>query len=324
MRYSFVLPVFNEVESLQELHRRLSDVIADLEGTAEMIFVDDGSTDGSFEQLEALAEKDKRVRIVQFSRNFGHQPAISAGLDLAKGDAVVVMDSDLQHPPELVVEMAAKWLEGYDVVYAIRGDRSGEGVFKRVASRGFYKLLSRMTDTEIPQNAGDFRLVDRTVLHAFRNLRETNLYLRGMFSWLGFRQIGVPYGYYERYGGVPKYTTRRMMRFGVDGMTSFSNAPLHMALHLGFYVSALSLLNGLIAVITKLAGADVVPGWATIVLTISFFGGVQLLVLGVIGLYIGRMFDELKGRPAYVVRQVRGFDRAPTVRDEPIVLPSRR
>jgi dolichol-phosphate mannosyltransferase len=300
---SFVLPVFNEVDSLDELVRRIGAVVDGMQETAELILVDDGSSDGSYELMRALAGRNRRIRPVKLSRNFGHQAAITAGLDLADGDAVIVMDSDLQHPPELVPDLVARWREGYDVVYAVRGDRSGESWFKRRASVLFYRALRRMTRTEVAQNAGDFRLIDRRALLAFRGLRENNRYLRGMFGWLGFRQVGVPYGFHDRHAGVPKYTLGRMFRFGVDGITSFSNAPLHFALHLGFVFSGLSFLLGVFAVVAKLAGLSTVPGWVSIMLSSTFLGGVQLLVLGVIGLYIGRVYDEVKRRPIYVISE---------------------
>jgi dolichol-phosphate mannosyltransferase len=299
--FSFVLPVFNEQPTLAELLRRLGPVADGLGEPSEFVFVDDGSTDGSYETLCELAGADPRIHAVRLSRNFGHQAAITAGLDLAEGDAVVVMDSDLQHPPELVPELVARWREGFDVVYAIRSDRTGESWLKRRASVAFYRLLRRVTRTEIVQNAGDFRLIDRRALLAFRRLRESSRYLRGMFSWLGFRQTGVPYGFHERHAGVPKYTFTRMVRFGVDGVTSFSNAPLHLALLLGFAFSIVSFLFGAYAIAAKLAGFYTVPGWAGMVVASTFLGGVQLLVLGVIGLYIGRMYDEVKRRPIYVI-----------------------
>jgi glycosyltransferase involved in cell wall biosynthesis len=301
--FSFVLPVFNEQPTLAELLRRLGPVADELGEPTELIFVDDGSTDGSYETLCELARSEPRIHAVRLSRNFGHQAAITAGLDLAEGDAIVVMDSDLQHPPELVPELVARWREGFDVVYAIRSDRSGESWLKRRASVTFYRLLRRVTRTDVVQNAGDFRLIDRRALLAFRRLRENNRYLRGMFSWLGFRQTGVPYGYHERHAGVPKYTFRRMVHFGVDGVTSFSNAPLHLALHLGFAFSIASFLFGTYAIVAKLAGFYTVPGWAGTVVASTFLGGVQLLVLGVIGLYIGRMYDEVKRRPIYVISE---------------------
>jgi polyisoprenyl-phosphate glycosyltransferase len=322
--FSFVLPVFNEEQSLPELLRRISLVIGQLEEPTEIILVDDGSTDGSYEIIRALAREDPRVRPVRLSRNFGHQAAISAGLDLADGDAVIVMDADLQHPPELIPDLVARWREGYDVVYAVRDDRSGEGWLKRRASVAFYRVLRRLTDTQVTPNAGDFRLIDRAALLAFRRLRETNRYLRGMFSWLGFRQTGVPYGFHDRHAGVPKYTFTRMVRFAVDGVTSFSNAPLHVALHLGFFMSGLSFLMGMLAVLAKLAGVSTVSGWVSMMLASTFLGGVQLLVLGVIGLYIGRMYDEIKRRPIYVISELDDPASATPVDPELVPLATRR
>jgi polyisoprenyl-phosphate glycosyltransferase len=305
--YSFVLPVFDEAGNLVELHRRLTEVTAGLDGEWEIIFVDDGSRDASLEIIRRLCAVDPRCRYLHFSRNFGHQAAITAGLDVAEGDAVIVMDSDLQHPPELVPEMIDRWREGYDIVFAIRQDRSGESWFKKKASVAFYKLLRRLSGNDMAPNAGDFRLIDRSALKAFRRLRESNRYLRGMFHWIGFRQIGVPYGYFERYAGVRKYTFRRMVRLALDGLTSFTNAPLHLALYVGFAMAGLAFLTAIFAVVSKLIGLDLVPGWVSIMAGMSFIGGIQLSVLGVIGLYIGRMYDEVKRRPLYVVGESGGF-----------------
>jgi polyisoprenyl-phosphate glycosyltransferase len=306
--YSFVLPVYNERENLGPLHARLAAVMDDLDGPSEAILVDDGSSDGSFEEIQRIHAQDPRFMGVQFSRNFGHQAAITAGLDMARGAAVIVMDSDLQHPPEFVPELIKRWHDGYDIVNAVRADRSGESRLKRTASRGFYRVLDRLADIEMHANVGDFRLVDRRALDAFRVMRENTRYLRGMFSWIGFKQVAVPYAYAARHGGAPKYTLRRMVRLGVDGLASFSNVPLQIALHLGFAVAALSFLGAAAAVVAWLFHATTVPGWMTLVLSISFLGGMQLFVLGVIGTYLGRMYDETKNRPLYIVRDVHGFE----------------
>jgi polyisoprenyl-phosphate glycosyltransferase len=306
--YSFVLPVYNERETLPVLHQRLAAVMDELDGSSEAILVDDGSSDGSFHEMQRIHAEDARFKGVQFSRNFGHQAAITAGLDMARGAAVIVMDSDLQHPPEVVPELIERWREGYDIVNAVRDDRSGESRFKRTASRGFYRVLGRLADVEMHANVGDFRLVDRRALDAFRVMRENTRYLRGMFSWIGFRQVAVPYAFAARHGGAPKYTLRRMVRLGVDGLASFSNVPLQIALHLGFAVAALSFLGAAASVIAWLFHATTVPGWMTLVLSISFLGGMQLFVLGVMGTYIGRMYDETKNRPLYIVRDVEGFE----------------
>jgi dolichol-phosphate mannosyltransferase len=308
LRYSFVIPVFNERETLIELHRRLSDVIDRLDGDAELLFVDDCSYDGSYDVLSELRRRDDRVRVIRFARNFGHQVAITAGLDHAAGDAVVVMDADLQDPPEVVPELVARWQEGYEVVYAVRARRAGESWLKRKTAAWFYRVLRRIASVDMPLDAGDFRLVDRRAVDAFRSMRERARYVRGMFSWVGFRQIGVPYERPERFAGEPKYSYRKSLTLAVDGLVSFSNAPLRLALAAGFAFSSLSFLVGVFAIVAKLAGAFVVPGWASILVVVSFLGGIQLTLMGMLGLYVGRIYEEVKARPLYVIREEDGAD----------------
>lgn len=308
--YSVVVPVHDEEETLPALHARLSDVLTELAGRSEIILVDDGSRDRSFEVMLALHEQDRRVKLARLSRNFGHQAAISAGLDLASGDAVVVMDADLQHPPEVIPELVARWREGYEVVYGVMSERESETRTKRLAARWFYRLLARLSDIDVPAAAGDFRLVDRKVLDAFKAMREQNRYVRGMFSWLGFRQIGVEYVCPPRFAGSSKYTLRRMVRFARDGILSFSNVPLRLMLKVGFVVSIVAVLSGIAAIVAKLTGHGV-PGYASIIVSVSVLGGVQLLVLGVIGEYIARIHDEVRERPLYVFSELRGFELHP-------------
>jgi glycosyltransferase involved in cell wall biosynthesis len=305
--YSFVIPIYNEEDVLPELHKRLSSVLDGLDGDSEIIFVDDGSRDESFIVMLAIRDADPRVKLARLSRNFGHQIAISAGLDLASGDAVMVMDADLQHPPELIPDFVARWREGYEVVYGVMVERESETRTKRITARLFYRLLARLGDIEVPAAAGDFRLVDRKVLDAFRGMREQNRYIRGMFSWLGFRQVGVEYVCPPRFAGVSKYTFRRMIRFARDGLLSFSNAPLRLMLKIGFVVSGLAVLSAVAAIVAKVTGHGV-PGYASIVVAVSFLGGIQLLVLGVIGEYIARIHDEVRDRPLYVFSELQGFD----------------
>jgi polyisoprenyl-phosphate glycosyltransferase len=306
IRYSFVIPVFNEQETLPELHRRLSDVIKGLDGEAELLFVDDCSYDGSFELLAELGRRDERIRVIRFARNFGHQVAITAGLEHAVGDAVVVLDADLQDPPEVVPDLVARWKEGYEVVYAVREHRSGESWVKRVTASWFYRILRRIAHIEIPLDAGDFRLVDRRAVDAFRAMRERTRYVRGMFSWVGFRQSGVLYTSPARTAGQSKYSGARMFRLAADAVIGFSNRPLRLGLNIGFAVSIASILFGLSAVITKLAGYFVVPGWTSVMILVGIVGGIQLVVLGVIGEYVSHIFDEVKRRPLYVVSRVHG------------------
>jgi polyisoprenyl-phosphate glycosyltransferase len=303
IRYSFVIPVFNERETLPELHQRLSQVIDGLDGEAELLFVDDCSHDGSYELLAELGRQDGRIRVLRFARNFGHQVAITAGLDHAAGDAVIVMDADLQDPPEVVPDLVARWQEGYEVVYAVRARRSGESWFKRKTAAWFYRVLRWIAHVEMPLDAGDFRLVDRRAVDAFRSMRERGRYVRGMFSWVGFRQIGVPYDRAERYAGEPKYSYRKSLTLAIDGLVSFSNAPLRVALVAGFVFSSLAFLVGVFAIVAKLAGAFVVPGWASILVVISFLGGIQLTLMGMLGLYVGRIYEEVKARPIYILRE---------------------
>ena len=307
--YSFVIPVLNEREALLPLFERLLPTLEQLDGTAEVIFVDDGSEDDSFDQMIELCLQDERFKVLQLSRNFGHQTAITAGLDFAAGNAVVVMDADLQDPPEIVLTMAQRWREGFDVVYAVRRERLGENRFKRFTAATFYRLLRRLTNVEIPADVGDFRLVDRKALEAYKTMRENDRFIRGMFSWVGFRHTGVTYDRDERVAGETKYPLTKMMNFAIDGIVSFSNAPLRLALALGFVVSITSFVYGFVAIFLKVSGAFTVPGWTSIIFVVSFLGGVQLIVLGVVGEYVGRIYVETKRRPLYIVNRSAGFPR---------------
>jgi glycosyltransferase involved in cell wall biosynthesis len=305
--YSIVIPVYNEEAALPELRARLVPVLDQLDGDSEVILVDDGSSDRTFDLGETIAAEDPRFRIVQLSRNFGHQVAISAGIDFAQGDAVITMDGDLQHPPETIPELIRCWREGYEVVYAARENRSRESWFKRVAADAFYRLLARIASVPVIPHVADFRLIDRKAADAFRSLPERVRYLRGMFSWVGFRHTIVPYRSPERVGGEAKYTTRRLFSLAAAGIVSFSDVPLKLALAVGFFVSALSFIAGMTAIAVRLGGYSGVPGWASLLVALSFLGGVQLIMLGMIGIYVGRIFEEVKQRPVYVVRQVLGF-----------------
>jgi glycosyltransferase involved in cell wall biosynthesis len=306
-KYSIVVPVHNEQDCLRELYSHLFAVLDELSGQAELVFVDDGSTDLSHEILNELVARDPRVRVIQLSRNFGHQIAITAGLDVASGRAIVIMDADLQDPPELIPELVARWREGFDIVSAVREARLGETWFKRATASLFYRLFQRLADVEIAANAGDFRLVDRKALDAFKELRENNRYVRGMFGWIGFTQTEVRYVRSERFAGRTKYPLHKMLKFAVDAIVSFSNVPLRLALNLGFVVSVMSILLGVAAIVAKAAGAFVVPGWASLLVATSFLGGIQLIVIGVMGEYIARIHEEVKHRPLYIVRNTYGF-----------------
>jgi dolichol-phosphate mannosyltransferase len=315
---SVVVPVHDEQETLEELVRRLTAVLDDLPALrAEIILVDDGSRDMSYPLMVRLAKGEPRVKIVQLSRNFGHQVAITAGIELARGDAVIVMDSDLQHPPELIPQFIERWDEGFDVVYGIMQERS-ESWFKRVTARAFYVLLRRLTKVDMPAAAGDFRLIDRVAVDAFVSMRERDRYVRGMFAWLGFRQTGIDYVPPPRYAGHSKYTVRKMTRLALDAIFSFSTYPLRVVLMVGLAVSLLSFLIGIGSAVSKLAGGYNVPGYVTIVVVVTFIGGFQLVVLGGIGEYIGRIYEEVKRRPLYVVRRVHGFEQDP-FEDSPVL-----
>jgi polyisoprenyl-phosphate glycosyltransferase len=307
--YSFVIPVLNERETLEELYRRLGPVMDALDGPSEIVFIDDGSDDGSFEVMCKLQEVDPRVKVVRLSRNFGHQIALTAGLDHAVGKAVIIMDADLQDPPEVAVELAARWREGYDVVYAVRDGRAGESKVKVASANWFYRLMSRIGDIDLPTDTGDFRLVDRRIADIVTGMREHRRYLRGMFAWVGYDQTGVHYVRDARRHGNTKFPLRRMLSFARDGIVSFSTAPLRLALNFGFVVSVLSFVLGIAAVVVRLTGLYAVPGWASIAVGIAFLGGVQLTVLGVMGEYIAGIHDEVKRRPLYLVREQRGIDR---------------
>jgi dolichol-phosphate mannosyltransferase len=305
--YSIVVPVYDEQEMLPALVEQLTSLLERLDGSAEVIFVDDGSRDGSYALMLEANRRDPRFKLLQLSRNFGHQVAITAGLDFAEGRAVVVMDADLQDPPETVLAMTERWREGFDVVYGVRRQRAGESRFKRVSAAAFYRLLQRLADVDLPADVGDFRLLDRKAVDAYLAMRESDRYVRGMISWVGFNQTGVLYDRDERRAGGTKYPLRKMVKFAADGIVSFSNAPLRLALGLGFLVSFASFVYGIVAILLKVTGAFTVPGWTSIIFVTSFLGGVQLMVLGVIGEYVGRAYIEGKRRPLYVVNSAVGF-----------------
>ena len=322
--YSLVVPAYNEEGVVDELVARLASLMDSLDGDAEAIIVDDGSRDRTYELLLAAANADSRFRLVRLSRNFGHQIALTAGVDLAAGDAVIVLDADLQDPPEVVLELAARWREGFDVVYAVRKERDGDTRFKRATAAWFYRGFNRISEVDVPLDVGDFRLVDRRALDVFNEMRESSRFVRGMFSWIGLNQTGVEYNRAERFAGETKYPLRKMLRFAATGVTSFSEAPLRLALNLGFLVSFVSFVVGAFAVVAKIAGLFTVPGWASIVVAVTLIGGVQLIVLGVIGVYIGDIHTEVKRRPLYVVSELENFDEVPDVPARAILAAGRR
>jgi dolichol-phosphate mannosyltransferase len=300
---SVVMPVYNEAENIPALHTRLTEVMQAQGAPYELVFVDDGSTDGSLGLLRELSRHGPHMVVVELARNFGHQVAISAGMDFARGDAVVVMDSDLQDPPEVLPQFIAKWQEGYDVVYGVREQRK-ESWPMRVAYAGFYRLLRRMADVDIPLDAGDFCLLDRRVVDLLCAMPERNRFVRGIRSWVGLRQIGVPYRRGARQGGRPKYTIGHLMLLALEGFVSFSHVPLRAASLLGIAISLASLALAVFYFVKRVVSGLNPPGFATLVVAVLFLAGVQLITLGIIGEYVGRTFDEVKQRPLYIVRRV--------------------
>lgn len=298
---SLVLPIYNEEEVIPELHVRLQEFLGKLGVPSEVVFVNDGSRDRSMELLRKIAKGEPRYRILSFARNFGHQTAITAGIDYARGAAVVVMDADLQDPPEVVLEMVAKWREGYDVVYGKRGKREGETWFKLFTARWFYRVFAAMIPIEVPLDTGDFRLMSRRVVVALRALRETHRFVRGMVAWVGFRQTAVIYDRPGRFAGETKYPLKKMLKFAADGITSFSILPLRFATYLGMFISVLSVGVAAWALVARFALQATVPGWTAEVVLISLLAAVQLLMIGILGEYVGRIYEQVKGRPLYVV-----------------------
>jgi len=298
---SVVVPCFNEAEVIEQTHRRLSSVISKNIGRFEIIYIDDGSTDDTLENLGTIANKN--IRILSLSRNFGHQIAVTAGIDAAIGDVVVVIDADLQDPPEVILEMIAAWKRGADVVYGVRASRDGETKFKLATAKFFYRLIGALSETKIPHDTGDFRLMDRKVVEAFKKMPERDRFIRGMISWIGFQQVPVFYSRDKRFAGETKYPLKKMLKFATDGVLSFSTKPLQIATLIGIIISALSFVGIIYALIARLFGSGWVPGWTLLFIAVSFLGGVQLIFLGLIGEYIGRIYGESKKRPLYFLKK---------------------
>ena len=300
--YSIIAPIYDEIDNLSELHRRITKVMDTAGQPWELVLVDDGSTDGSTEKIRELAKVDAHVRPVIFARNFGHQIAITAGWDYARGDAVVIIDADLQDPPEVILDLAEKWKEGYEVVYAVRGEREGESWFKKFTASMFYRIIYRITNVKIPVDAGDFRLMDRKVVDVLKQMPERHRFPRGMSAWVGFKQIGVEYKRAVRHAGVTKYPFSKMLKLALNAITSFSYFPLQVATFFGFVSAGVSILAIPIVIYLRMAGIPQFTGQATTLIAVLFLGGVQLISLGILGEYIGRLYDEAKGRPLYIVR----------------------
>jgi glycosyltransferase involved in cell wall biosynthesis len=301
--YSIIAPIYNEIENLPELYRRMCEVMESSGKPWELILVDDGSTDGSTEKIRELAQADKHVRPVIYARNFGHQVAITAGWDYARGEAVVIIDADLQDPPEVILQLAAKWQEGYEVVYAVRAEREGETWFKKFTAAMFYRLIHWITDVKIPVDTGDFRLMDRKVVDVLKLMKERHRFPRGMSAWVGFKQIGVEYKRAARTAGVTKYPFSKMLKLALNAITGFSYFPLQVATFFGFLSAGISILAIPVIAILRLAGSHFFEGQTTTLISVLFLGGVQLISLGILGEYIGRLYDEAKGRPLYIVRE---------------------
>jgi dolichol-phosphate mannosyltransferase len=300
--YSIIAPIYNEIDNLPELYRRVKEVMDSSGETWELVLVDDGSTDGSTDKIRELAQKDKTVRPVIFARNFGHQVAITAGWDYARGDAIVIIDADLQDPPETILELAKKWKEGYEVVYAVRGEREGESWFKKFTAAMFYRLIYSITDVKIPVDTGDFRLMDRKVVDVLKQMKERHRFPRGMSAWVGFKQVGVTYRRAARVAGVTKYPFRKMLKLALNAITGFSYFPLQVATYFGFFSAGISIFAIPVVIYMRMMGSGAFFGQATTLIAVLFLGGVQLISLGILGEYVGRLYDEAKGRPLYIVR----------------------
>ncbi len=301
--YTIIAPIYNEIENIPHLYARVSEVMEQTGQPWELVLVDDGSKDGSTDALRELGKKDERVRPVIFARNFGHQIAVSAGMDYARGDAIVVIDADLQDPPEVILELIEKWKEGYQVVYAVRSEREGESWFKLTTASLFYKFIQTMTDVAIPLNTGDFRLLDRKVLNVMNSMPERNRFLRGMSSWAGFKQIGVEYKRHARFAGETHYPLKKMIKLAMNAITGFSYWPLQMLTKGGAALVILSLLLLVLYIILALLGKVALTYSLATWLTLIFLAGVLLIGMGILGEYLGRIYDEAKGRPLYIVAE---------------------
>jgi dolichol-phosphate mannosyltransferase len=301
--YSLVIPLYNEEEVIHETIKRVTAVMSNKDFEYEIVFVNDGSKDKTEEIVKGYSKEDKHIKLISLSRNFGHQTAITAGMDNAVGDAVIVMDADLQDPPEVVLQMIDKFNEGYDVVYAIRAKRKGETFFKKFTAKVFYRFLKSMCDVEIPVDTGDFRLISRQVSDVLKNLTERNRYVRGLVSWVGFKQTGIYYEREERFAGETKYPLKKMIKLSVDGITSFSTKPLKLSEWVGSIMAIVGFIYAIVIIIQKIAGTSMEAGWASTIVAILIIGGIQLIMLGIAGEYIARIFDESKNRPLYIIKE---------------------
>ena len=302
--FSVIIPAYNEQEVIEESYKRLTAVMRQIDEPYELLFIDDGSRDNTANILSKICKNDLNVKLLRFSRNFGHMPAITAGMDYARGAAILVIDADLQDPPELFPKMIEKWREGYDVVYGKRAERKGETAFKKLTAGLYYRFLRRMTNVDLPVDTGEFRLIDRKVCDAIKRIKEKNRYIRGLVSWVGFRQVAVEYIREKRFAGETKYPLTKMIKFAMDGITSFSYKPLKLATSLGFGISVLSFIYLLIVLYQRLFTETTTTGWASMVAIVLFSQGIVLMVLGLMGEYIGRIFEEIKDRPIYILKEI--------------------
>lgn len=305
---SIVIPIYNEEDNINKLCLLVTDIMKSIGKSFEIIFVDDGSTDSSFNILRSICRDNEKIKAISLSRNFGHQVAITAGMDFARGEAVIMMDGDLQHPPELIPELLDKWEQGYEVVYTIRKETRNIGLLKKWSSKGFYKIINYLSGTYIPEDSADFRLLDKKVVNDLKDFNERSRFIRGLVSWVGYRQKGLVYKANPRLTGKSKYSFRKMLKFAFDGITSFSSTPLYISAFLGLAVSGISFIYGLYVIYAAIFTDKVIPGWASIVVVVLFLGGIQLISLGIIGAYLGRVFNEVKKRPLYLINKTLGFN----------------
>ncbi len=304
---SILVPMYNEEEVIEETYHRLKNVMDKIGESYELVFVNDGSKDKSAQIISELVKTDENIRLIDFSRNFGHQIAVTAGLDYVQGQAIVIIDADLQDPPEVIPQMLEKWREGYDVVYGKRLKRQGETAFKKASAHVYYRILGALTDGNIPRDTGDFRLIDRKVCEAIKRLPEKNRFLRGMVNWVGFNQVAVEYVRDERWAGETKYPLKKMLKFAADGIFSFTYKPLKLATYIGLFLSVIGFIYLLVVLFQKLFTDTALTGWASIMAVSLVFHGITLVILGIIGEYIGRIYEEVKGRPLYIVKETIGF-----------------
>jgi len=308
--YSVVIPAYNEEEAITETYNRLTAVMKSMDEPYELVFVNDGSRDRTAHIIAGFCEADASVRLVNLSRNFGHMPAISAGMANTRGNGIFIIDADLQDPPEVFPEMAAKWREGYHVVYGKRRKRVGESWFKKLSASLFYRTINSMTTVDLPLDTGEFRLIDRKVCDAVNNLPEKSRYIRGLVSWVGFKQVAVEYDRQERFAGETKYPLRKMISFATDAIISFSYKPLKLATSLGFLISFFSFMYMMVVIYQRFFTDRVIVGWASTIAVILFTQGIVIMILGVLGEYVGRMYEEIKGRPVYIIQEIIGGENA--------------